>query len=85
MGVSFEAWVVKQVHGELIVIHKRGQIATKRLKACPGVGSQIVRFSFPIIRPKSDYSFGKTGVQVEGMKFKNGEMVRIWITLLLRL
>ncbi len=66
-----------QNYGELIVIHKLGRIAAKqREEFVTTFGKQILRFSFPIIRPKSFYAFGKTGVQVEGLKFSGGELVQ---------
>ncbi|SMF82595.1 COG3014 family protein [Pseudobacteriovorax antillogorgiicola] len=61
--------------GELIVIHQLGDIAVKRRSEfVVPVGKQIVRFSFPIIRPKPNYFFGKTGLDVDGRPFERAEL-----------
>ncbi|NRA64967.1 MAG: hypothetical protein HRU19_10835 [Pseudobacteriovorax sp.] len=61
--------------GEIVVIHTAGNIATKmREEFVLPIGKEIVRFSFPIIRPKSTYAFGKTGITVEGNKFSPADL-----------
>ncbi|MEZ4743739.1 MAG: hypothetical protein R3B45_15060 [Bdellovibrionota bacterium] len=58
--------------GELVVIHRVGHIAVKTNEefVLP-VGRQIVRFSFPVIKPKTHFwgRYDKTGVEVEQEQF----------------
>lgn len=61
--------------GEVLVVHEVGNIATKSTEefVLP-VGSQIVRFSFPIIRKtESTLGWRETGVRISGASFHPAE------------
>lgn len=54
----------------LVVIHEVGQIASKQAKDFIfAFGKQIIRFSYPIIEPRS-YSLGATGVSINQKLYK---------------
>lgn len=64
---------LEQMGGEVVVIHELGQVAPKVAEEFMlGVGDQIVRFSFPALRPRAIHDMG-TGVQVQGLGFFKGE------------
>ena len=57
-------------HGDLVVVHEVGQIAVKSTaEFFPVIGKQVIRFSFPVIKRKSSYYRGSTGVELVS---KNG-------------
>ncbi|MFW7381656.1 MAG: COG3014 family protein [Oligoflexus sp.] len=56
--------------GELVVIHELGMIAEKNnYDHLIPWGKEIIRLSFPIIRPRSPSRFGRTGVRRQGQPF----------------
>jgi hypothetical protein len=59
--------------GEIVVIHELGRVAKKVAKdfVLP-ISGQIVRFSFPELRPKPVYDAG-TGVDIQGKGFFRAE------------
>ena len=62
--------------GSVVVIHELDTIAIKREHShVITFGDQVVRLSFPIIRPRSPGRFRKTGVELGG-KFHRGELVQ---------
>lgn len=66
-----EDTVLGEDAGEVIIVHELGQIATKSTSEfLIPVGSQIVRFSFPVIRkPVGVVSWRQTGLKVSGGEF----------------
>lgn len=63
--------------GEVLVIHQLGAIAIKqRNEFVIPFGKDILRFSFPIIRPKSSYNFGRTGIRLAGRPFQKAAIVQ---------
>ncbi|MFY7927551.1 MAG: COG3014 family protein, partial [Oligoflexus sp.] len=64
----------REPKAELVVIHELGQIASKeRSEFIYPIGDQVVRFSFPVIRPRK-FSFARTGVAVQDSSVEIGEM-----------
>lgn len=64
-------------YGELVTIHQLGRISTKeRQEFISNFGRQILRFSFPVIKPKDSNVFKKTGVKIDGVKFKEAEIIQ---------
>ena len=63
--------------GELLIVHELGEIATKSTSEFfITVGSQLVRFSFPVIRkPTAVVSWRETGIKVAGGAFYPAENV----------
>jgi hypothetical protein len=63
--------------GEVVVVHELGHIATKSTSEFfITVGSQLVRFSFPVIKKRESYlEWRETGLQVSGGKLFRGENV----------
>jgi hypothetical protein len=54
----------KESLGEIVVLHELGEIASKeKSEFVYPIGSEIVRFSFPVIRRVKN-SYGRTGVQL---------------------
>lgn len=52
--------------GEVVVVHELGHIATKSTQEFVlGVGKQVVRFSFPVIRKREGAYYGHTGATDE--------------------
>lgn len=65
--------------GELVVIHEMGTITPKYAEEFIWpIGGQVVRFSFPSIRPRSGYfDEEQTGVDIEGTnRFVRGAMTQ---------
>ncbi len=61
-GPKLEA---KETLGEIVVLHELGEIANKeRSEFVYPIGSEIVRFSFPVIR-RVKSSYGRTGVKLD--------------------
>ncbi len=55
----------KETLGEIVVLHELGEIANKeRSEFVYPIGSEIVRFSFPVIR-RVKTSYGRTGVKLD--------------------
>ena len=51
---------------EVVVFHQLGVVSPKKQKNFVwSMGSQVVRFSFPVIYPKNSYRFSKTGAKVD--------------------
>ena len=64
---SSVAMVKANVQAEIVVFHQLGNVSPKQTKEYVwSTGSQVVRFSFPVIYPKSSYRFARTGVKVKG-------------------
>jgi hypothetical protein len=61
--------------GEVVIVHELGHIATKSTSEFfITVGSQLVRFSFPVIKKRESYlEWRETGLKVSGGKFFRGE------------
>jgi hypothetical protein len=64
-------------NGELVVIYELGTIATKqRHEHLIPWGDEVLRFSFPVIRPRSPQRFSRTGVRVANRPFVAAQLVQ---------
>lgn len=63
--------------GELIVIHRVGDIAVKEKEEFMiPIGKEIVRFSFPIIRASRRVQAQRTGIKLEDSRFISAEIAQ---------
>lgn len=74
-------WLVRdddrENFGEVLVLHQVGHIANKvRQESLHRIGKELIRFSFPAIKPKLKYSLKKTGVESPDSPFIKGELVQ---------
>lgn len=63
--------------GDIVVIHEVDTVAIKReeMFVLP-ISDQIVRFSFPVIRPKQDFDFAQSTITVDSQPPKRSELVQ---------
>ena len=67
----------RQKLGELVVLHELGTVAMKqRFEYLIPWGKEVLRLSFPTIRARPTYRFGRTGMTAESRPFVSAQLVQ---------